>query len=150
MDQTALSMYRSDFRVKHGQLASENDPCFSNRWLNASTCLFSLIKCVAEMHEPYPKQALVFMCLQYKCFENTVEKGEIGQNQQFPLFKQCFLLILRTFHNFDEIQNYHLQILSGWKSLIFVILERVKPCFLRVWPHYILSATIQCYRICMQ
>ena len=89
------------------------------------------------MHEPYPKQALVFTCLQYKCFENTVEKGEIGQNQQFPLFKQCFLLILRTFHNFDEIQNYHLQILSGWKSLIFVILERVKPCFLRVWPHTI-------------
>ena len=27
--------------------------------------------------EPFPKQALVFMCLQYKSFENTAGKGEI-------------------------------------------------------------------------
>ena len=27
---------------------------------------------------PYPKQALVFTCLQYKSFENTVGKGEIA------------------------------------------------------------------------
>ena len=27
---------------------------------------------------PFPKQALVFTCLQYKSFENTVEKGEIA------------------------------------------------------------------------
>ena len=26
------------------------------------------------------------MCLQYKSFENTVEKGEIAHNEQFLLF----------------------------------------------------------------
>ena len=40
---------------------------------------------------PFPKQALVFTCLQYKSFENTVEKGEIASNEQFLLFPQCFL-----------------------------------------------------------
>ena len=38
-------------------------------------------------------QALVFTCLQYKSFENTVGKGEIARNEQFLLFPQCFLLI---------------------------------------------------------
>ena len=33
-----------------------------------------------------PKQALVFTCLQYKSFENTVGKGEIARNEQFLLF----------------------------------------------------------------
>ena len=33
------------------------------------------------------KQALVFMGLQYKSFVNTVEKGEIGHNEQFLLFQ---------------------------------------------------------------
>ena len=27
---------------------------------------------------PFPKQALVFTCLQYKSFENTAGKGEIA------------------------------------------------------------------------
>ena len=38
-----------------------------------------------------PKQALIFTCLQYMSFENTVEKGEIARNEQFLLFPQCFL-----------------------------------------------------------
>ena len=29
---------------------------------------------------PLPKQALVFMCLQYKSFKNTAGKGEIARN----------------------------------------------------------------------
>ena len=32
------------------------------------------------------KQALVFTCLQYKSFENTVERREIAHNEQFLLF----------------------------------------------------------------
>ena len=31
------------------------------------------------------KQALVFTCLQYKSFENTIWKGEIARNEQFLL-----------------------------------------------------------------
>ena len=41
----------------------------------------------------FPKQALVFMCLQYKSFENTAGKGEIAHNEQFLLLPQCFLPI---------------------------------------------------------
>ena len=40
--------------------------------------------------KPFPKQDLVFTCLHYKSFENTVGKGEIAHNQQFPHFPQCF------------------------------------------------------------
>ena len=39
----------------------------------------------------FPKQALVFMCLQDKSLENTVGKGEIDRNEQFLLFPKCFL-----------------------------------------------------------
>ena len=35
---------------------------------------------------PFPKQAMVFMCLKYKSFENTGGKGEIAHNEQFLLF----------------------------------------------------------------
>ena len=40
---------------------------------------------------PFNKQALVFTCVQYKSFENTVEKIEIARIEQFLLFPQCFL-----------------------------------------------------------
>ena len=39
----------------------------------------------------FPKQALVFTCLQYKSSEITVGKGEIAHNKQFLLFPQPFL-----------------------------------------------------------
>ena len=45
---------------------------------------------------PFAKQALVFMCLQYKSLENTAGKGEIARNKQFLLFPQCFLLVWRA------------------------------------------------------
>ena len=48
----------------------------------------------------FPKQVLIFTCLQYKPFENTVGKGEIARNEQFLLFPQCFQPFLRTFHHF--------------------------------------------------
>ena len=37
-------------------------------------------------YEPFLKQALIFMCLQYKSFENTVFKGENAHKEQFLLF----------------------------------------------------------------
>ena len=49
-----------------------------------------------------PKQAIVFPCLQYaKSFENAVEKGEIGRNEQFLLFPHCFLIDCRFFPPFS-------------------------------------------------
>ena len=45
----------------------------------------------APKEKPFPEQALAFTCLYNKSFENTVGKGEIGRNEQFLLFPQCFL-----------------------------------------------------------
>ena len=45
-----------------------------------------LIICPLVTELSLPKQALVFMCLQYMSFENTVGKGEIACNEQFLLF----------------------------------------------------------------
>ena len=67
---------------------------------------------------PFPKQALVFTCLQYKSFENTVGKGEIACNKQFLHFPQCFLTVWRTICHFHIIPNCRLQSLSIWTSKI--------------------------------
>ena len=48
------------------------------------------------------QKALVFTCLQYNSFENTVGKGEIARNEQFLLFPQCFLPVWRTFCHFHQ------------------------------------------------
>ena len=65
-----------------------------------------------------------FSCLQYKFFENTEGKGEIAR--AISLFLQCFLPVWRTFCHFHHIQNCHMHTLSVWKSLKFIIWERVK------------------------
>ena len=61
-----------------------------------------------------------------KSFENTAGKGEIALNEQFLLFPQCFLPFWKTFYHFHQTQNCCLQTLSVWKSLKFVVWERVK------------------------
>ena len=37
------------------------------------------------------------MCLQYKSVENTVGKGEIAHNEQFPLFPTVFSILQDNF-----------------------------------------------------
>ena len=63
----------------------------------------------------FPKQALVFTCLQYESFENSMN-GEITRNEQFLLLQQSFLLIWRTFCHFCQLWICYLQPLSVWKS----------------------------------
>ena len=55
--------------------------------------LFDIVKYFLMTSYPFPKQALVFTCLQYKSFENTVGKGEIARNEQFLPFPHCFLTV---------------------------------------------------------
>ena len=59
------------------------------------------LKQIADSILTLYKQALVFMCLHYMSFENTVGKGEIARNEQFLLFSQCFLPVWRTFCHFN-------------------------------------------------
>ena len=63
--------------------------------------------------------------LQYKSFENTVGKEKLVRNEQFLLFPQCFLPIWRIFYHFHQVWNCHLQTVSVWKRLKFVIWKRV-------------------------
>ena len=47
--------------------------------------------------ELFPKQALLFTCLQCKSFENTVREGEITPNEQFLLSPHCLFNLLDNF-----------------------------------------------------
>ena len=78
--------------------------------------------------ELFLKQVLVFTftCVEYMSFENTMGKGEIALNEQFLLFSQCLLPCWRTFYHFHQIQDCRLQTLSSWKSVEFVVWERIK------------------------
>ena len=71
-------------------------------------------------------QAPLVTGLQYKSFENTVGIGEIARNEQFLLFPQSFPPLWRTFCHFHQIQSCRLQTLPVWKSMKFVVWERVK------------------------
>ena len=61
-----------------------------------------------------------------KMVENTVEKGEIARNEPFLFFQQCFLPFWITFCHFCQIWNSLLQTFPVWKSLKFIVWERVK------------------------
>ena len=65
----------------------------------------------------FPKQVLVFTCLQYKSFENIEGKGEIARHEHFLLFPQCFLPVWGGFCHFHQIWNCRLQTIPVWKSL---------------------------------
>ena len=73
----------------------DREPLFCTQF----TSKMSIQLCLLEMFNPF----LVFMCLQYKSFENTVGKGEIARDEQFLLFPQCFLTIWKTFCHFHQI-----------------------------------------------
>ena len=62
-------------------------------------------------------------------------KGEIARNEQFLLLPQRFLPVRRTFCHFSQIRNCRLQTLSVWKSLKFVVRERVneRSLFKTLW-----------------
>ena len=71
--------------------------------------------------QPFPRQAFVFMCLQYKSFENTVGKGELARNEQVLLSPQCFPLFWRTFVQFPSKMKLFAASSLVWKSLKIVV-----------------------------
>ena len=69
----------------------------------SNTNSFPLISSTGpDFLQPFPKQAMVFTCLQNRSFGNTVGKGENACNEQFLLFPQCFLPIWRTAFHFSS------------------------------------------------
>ena len=88
-----------------------------------------LITSVSTFHKIFlksfltlPKKALVLTCLQYKSFENTVEKGEIAGDEQFLLFPTVFSTSMENHLPFSS----NLELLSA-KSFS---LEESKICCL--------------------
>ena len=74
---------------------------------------------------PFPNKPL-FLCVCCICLLKTLGKGETAHFKQFLLFRHCFLYFWRTFSHFYQTSNCHLQTLTVWKSLKFVIWERLK------------------------
>ena len=80
------------------------------------------------LFNPFQNKPWFLRCLQNKSFENTVGKEEIAHNEQFLLLPQRFLPFCRSFCLIHQIKNCRLQTLSVWKSLKFVVWEKVKKC----------------------
>ena len=55
-----------------------------------------------NIFQPFPKQALVFTCLQYQSFENTAGKGEIARNEQFLPFPTVFFILSENLPPFSS------------------------------------------------
>ena len=89
------------------------------------------------------KHPLVLRVCNTSLLKTLWEKKEIARNEQFLLFPQCFLPVLRTFSHFNETWNCHLQTLSVWKSLKFVVWERVKELWqATLYLHWILPLSL--------
>ena len=90
---------------------------------------FPLHNRLRDLSLPFPIQALVFTCLQFKSFENFVGKGEIAHNEQVLLFPQCFpsgeLSAI-----FVKIKDCCLHTLSVWKPPFTraIFIDRSKFC----------------------
>ena len=74
---------------------------------------------------PFPKQALVFTCLLYKSVEKTVRKRRNCSYQAISLFPAVFSIHLENFLPFLSNLKLWSANLSLWKSLKFVVWERV-------------------------
>ena len=73
-------------------------------------------------------RALVKTCLQYMSFENTVGKGQVALNEQlllFPVFSTLLENVLPFSSNFKLSPTNSFGLVSVWRSLKFVIWERV-------------------------
>ena len=59
-----------------------------------SICMVTWKLSGSGTHHPYPKQALVFACLQYKSLKNTVGQGEIARNRSNFSFSHSVFYML--------------------------------------------------------
>ena len=75
---------------------------------------------------PFPNKPWFLRVFSTSLLKTLLGKGEIARNEQFLLFPLCFLPFWITFRHFNRIKNSCLQTLSVWKSLKFVVWERVK------------------------
>ena len=105
--------------VQNGRVTA----CFDSIKVRSFSMIFSLPKLTVN---PFPNKPW-FLRVCRTSLLKTLGKGEIARSEQFLLFPQCFLPIWITFCHFHQIQNCRLQTISVWKSLKYVVWERVNP-----------------------
>ena len=76
--------------------------------------------------EPFAKQALIFSCLQYMSFENTVGKGEITHIKLFLLFIYLFWQHLYTIFLHARFKQYHIMCMYSVKGFYRVYCDSNK------------------------
>ena len=101
-----------------------SDPCLcEKKTLYASvdsTCSMLWVKGNLTLSQTSP--VLLYIC-------NASHLKTLWEKEKFLLFPHCFLSVLRPFCHFHQVQNCPLQTLLVWKSLKFVICERVNAFF---------------------
>ena len=114
-----------------GENAGNQQFPFSNNVVYRSQNKFQFLKShvilsANALNITLSQKSLGFNMSAVKVFWKHCGKGEIAHDEQFLLFPQCFLPFWITFHHFHQTWNCHLQNLSFWESLRFVVLERVQ------------------------
>ena len=74
---------------------------------------------------PFPNKLWFLHVCSTSLLKTLKEKEKLLVTSNFS-FSQCLLPFWKTFCHFQQIQYCCLQTLSVWKSLSFVVLERVK------------------------
>ena len=78
-----------------------------------------MISYLAYSVNHFSKQALVFTCLLYKSFENTMRKGEIAHEEQLLRFPTVFSTLLEKFLPFSpNLKLPSAETFSVWKPEI--------------------------------
>ena len=100
-----------------------------------------LLKCKANKLHVFENIDADLSCILFNTFPNKPcflhvcstsllktlrEKKKLLVTSNFSFFPQCFLPVWITFCHFRQIGNCRLQTLSVWKTLKFVVWERVK------------------------
>ena len=82
---------------------------------------------------PFQKKPWILRVCSSSLWKHCEEKEKLLVTSNFSFSPQCFLPIWITFGYFHQIWNCCLQILSVWKSLNFVVWERVNLILLETW-----------------
>ena len=72
------NVFKSYLLLGKGLRPWEREKMLVNNNFSYTNNVFYYVK---NFCKPFPQQDLVFMCLQYKSFENNVGKGEIAGNE---------------------------------------------------------------------
>ena len=82
-----------------------------------------------QRFNPFPHNDTFWCPWETSLLKTLWEKEKFSRNKQFLLFPRCFLPVWINFCHFHQIWKCRLQTLSVWKSLKFVVWERVNIAF---------------------